>query len=210
MKNNVILFDFDGTLIHFNTNKLDLESLRHQMLDLTAQFGFANQTNSIFGMYSEFLKYSGFASELSTRARALISKYESLMLESGYHLLVDIQLVKKIRNIGYKLGIVSNNGIRLVNDIITTNFKGIAFDVVVTRDDVCQIKPSPIPLEKAFYKINEELNLDIKAYYFGDSETDNQATNNFNSRNNCKILFLKVNQLNKALTDINLILPTIL
>lgn len=71
-----------------------------------------------------------------------------------------------------RIGLVSSSPRWYVEQILADHFPDLAFDPVVTYDDVTEIKPSPIPLQTALALADVAVD---DAVYIGDALVDHQA-----------------------------------
>ena len=88
----------------------------------------------------------------------------------------EIETLKKLREAGYLLGVVTNKGAPLTKySLEVANIDGL-FDVVISADDVNAPKPSPLGIEKALERLaiaNKE-----EVLYIGDNDIDYETASN--------------------------------
>lgn len=82
------------------------------------------------------------------------------------------ELIRYLKNIGIKLGIVTGKAKRSLDISLEELQMGNFFDIIITGDDVNKSKPDPEGLLKALSIIGVESN---EAMFIGDSDADIQA-----------------------------------
>ena len=88
----------------------------------------------------------------------------------------EIETLKKLREAGYLLGVVTNKGAPLTKySLEVANIDGL-FDVVISADDVNAPKPSPLGIEKALERLGIEDK--GKVLYIGDNDIDYETASN--------------------------------
>ncbi len=88
----------------------------------------------------------------------------------------EIETLKKLREAGYLLGVVTNKGAPLTKySLEVANIDGL-FDVVISADDVNAPKPSPLGIEKALERLGIEDK--GKVLYIGDNDIDYETACN--------------------------------
>lgn len=170
-----IIFDFDGTII--DTNALIEEGLNHFSLryrgnvlsrkEITALTGktLEDQMHYIhplhaFSMLEQFKIWYTHHHNEKTRAFPGI-----------------INLIKNLKSQGYRLAIVSNNSIVSLNQGLKHLMLTDYFDMIITRDDVHEVKPSPEGLEKTLVFLETAPS---EAIYIGDTHNDMLAAKRAN------------------------------
>ena len=88
----------------------------------------------------------------------------------------EIETLKKLKEAGYLLGVVTNKGAPLTKySLEICHIEGL-FDVVISADDVNAPKPSPLGIEKALERLaiaNKE-----EVLYIGDNDIDYETASN--------------------------------
>ena len=88
----------------------------------------------------------------------------------------EIETLKKLREAGYLLGVVTNKGAPLTKySLEVANIDGL-FDVVISADDVNAPKPSPLGINKALERLGIEDK--GKVLYIGDNDIDYETATN--------------------------------
>ena len=88
----------------------------------------------------------------------------------------EIETLKKLREAGYLLGVVTNKGAPLTKYSLEVSHIDGLFDVVISADDVNAPKPSPLGIEKALERLaiaNKE-----EVLYIGDNDIDYETATN--------------------------------
>ncbi|WP_369901881.1 pyrophosphatase PpaX [Bacillus manliponensis] len=147
MKINTVLFDLDGTLI--NTNELIISSFLH-----TLHTYYPNQYKR-----EDVLPFIGpslhdtFSSIDKDRVEELIQCYRQFNHDHHDELVEEYETVydtvKTLREKGYKIGIVTTKVRETTNMGLKLTKLDSFFDVIVTIDDVENVKPHPEPIQKA-------------------------------------------------------------
>lgn len=147
MKINTVLFDLDGTLI--NTNELIISSFLH-----TLHTYYPNQYKR-----EDVLPFIGpslhdtFSSIDKDRVEELIQCYRQFNHDHHDELVEEYETVydtvKILREKGYKIGIVTTKIRETTNMGLKLTKLNSFFDVIVTIDDVENVKPHPEPIQKA-------------------------------------------------------------
>ena len=88
----------------------------------------------------------------------------------------EIETLKKLREAGYLLGVVTNKGAPLTKYSLEVAHIDGLFDIVISADDVNAPKPSPLGIEKAL----EHLGIEDKGkvLYIGDNDIDYETATN--------------------------------
>ena len=88
----------------------------------------------------------------------------------------EIETLKKLKEAGYLLGVVTNKGAPLTKYSLEVAHIEELFDVVISADDVNAPKPSPLGIEKALERLaiaNKE-----EVLYIGDNDIDYETATN--------------------------------
>lgn len=184
----------DGTLLNLNLEQGDLEDARERMFKLIAENIGSPETKSIFGMYRQAIANVQTDSSL---VEALKKILDGLEFRAYGKITLNIPLnsfALEKKQEGATTGIVTNNGRKLLDSLLANQilYEG-AFDLIVTRDDVKDIKPSPEPLFKILERL--ELSIDDEFLFIGDSVADQASAKNFNTLYPLQIKFIHVKDL---------------
>lgn len=165
-----VLFDFDGTLI--DTHSLNLQGLNHVSLESRGiPFDDCQFAEAIGKPLDSFIQ-----SFCPNDSKRVTESFQNWYRKHHNHYARPYEDVEDmlfiLKSEGYQIGIVTNNsrlGLMMGLDLLGLES---FFDVIITRDDVTECKPSPEGILKAL----KELHLSADACMFvGDTEIDIQA-----------------------------------
>ena len=88
----------------------------------------------------------------------------------------EIETLKKLKEAGYLLGVVTNKGAPLTKYSLEVCHIEDLFDVVISADDVNAPKPSPLGIDKALERLGIEDK--GKVLYIGDNDIDYETATN--------------------------------
>lgn len=88
----------------------------------------------------------------------------------------EIETLKKLKEAGYLLGVVTNKGAPLTKYSLEVAHIDGLFDVVISADDVNAPKPSPLGIDKALERLGIEDK--GKVLYIGDNDIDYETATN--------------------------------
>lgn len=149
MKINTVLFDLDGTLI--NTNELIISSFLHT---LNTYYPNQYKREDVLPFIGPSL-HDTFSSIDKERVEEFIGCYRTFNHDHHDELVEEYETVydtvKTLREKGYKVGIVTTK-IRETTEMgLKLTKLDSFFDVIVTIDDVENVKPHPEPIQKALH-----------------------------------------------------------
>jgi phosphoglycolate phosphatase len=152
LKIRAIIMDMDGTITNFNLDFInarrkalrELERMNLRTADMTEQTSFFVLLKSARDRIDDLSyvllrrKFYNLLEEMELNAAKEVTLYPGAL-----------EALQKVRSRGVRIGVVTNNG-RAGTDL-TINRLGLQnfFDIVVTRDDCEQMKPSAEPVRKA-------------------------------------------------------------
>ena len=140
------LFDFDGTLVE---PSIDFDAMRRAVLEVVARYGLDPDplarmyTLELIGLVEADLAQKG-----DGQTRAFVREAEEAIVAieveaarnvSAYQGAPD--MLRRLMALGYRVGIVTRNCRAAVEQVVARN--DIRCDVLLTRDDVAQVKPDP-------------------------------------------------------------------
>ncbi len=173
MKKDTILFDLDGTLI--NTNELIISSFLY-----TLHHYFPNQYKR-----EDVIPFIGpplidsFKSVDSERYEEMVQMYRKHNTENHDALVMEyegvFETVEHLKAEGYHLAVVTTKMRPTVQQGLNLTKLQQFFDVVVTYNDVENVKPHPEPLYKALRQLGSSTE---RAIMVGDSQYDILAGKN--------------------------------
>ncbi len=88
----------------------------------------------------------------------------------------EIEILKKLKEAGYLLGVVTNKGAPLTKYSLEVAHIDGLFDVVISADDVNAPKPSPLGINKALERL--AIADKSKVLYIGDNDIDYETAKN--------------------------------
>lgn len=140
------LFDFDGTLVQ---QCVDFARMREAVLRIVAGYGLA--VEPLRGMYvleliahveRELAQRDGERSRFFVlEAQRAVSEVEMEAAESAWAFPGVAEMLRELRRRGFGVGIVTRNCRAAVERVLARN--PLSYDVLLTRDDVAQVKPDP-------------------------------------------------------------------
>lgn len=173
-----VLFDLDGTLIEF---KFPVEESRHALLDFLKHSGFnVNQFNEtmrtqdlVDGARLQWEKSNNLKSRPFNVVKAnlyeILDGFEYKSMATARPFPNSLAVIEKIKQTGILVGIVTNSGRGPVQEILDKHGFRPYLNIVITRDEMERMKPSPDGLLKAQKLLDVETR-DI--IYVGDSVLD--------------------------------------
>jgi len=187
-----VLFDLDGTLVDINPDEAELEDLRADLEKYALNAGVVLRARDIFGMYQDVLLSVGFDHPVSKQMRQDIDRFE---IRWAYDRCVPktSRLLGELRDNVQITGIVTSNGAACVQALYhSRKIKKEWFDLAVTRDESPLLKPSSVPLERAFNLATECAHDLSEIWFVGDSNRDKQAVEEFNRRARPGVTFARI------------------
>ncbi|HLR10251.1 MAG TPA: pyrophosphatase PpaX [Sporosarcina sp.] len=151
-KITTLLFDFDGTLL--DTNELIIQTFEHV---LNTHFPGQYDREQILPFLGPTLTDT-FGKIDEENAEQLIAEYRQWNYDNHDRLAVEFDGVSKtlrqLKELGYKLAIVSTKRNEMVHKGIALLEAGNIFDTVIGLDDVQHAKPNPEPIYLALQRLN--------------------------------------------------------
>jgi len=154
---DAIIFDMDGTILNLGT--MNMERVRSDLNTLFQKYGINEHFKPVLQKiaYSlQVLREKGFSEK---QAQKILDTAYKILDESEEKAALEARAVEGAREFflklsKYKLGLVSSNGRNCVSTALkTTGLEKVSFLAIITRDDVKQPKPNPLPLISAIKKI---------------------------------------------------------
>ncbi|MGY5876041.1 MAG: HAD family hydrolase [Candidatus Thorarchaeota archaeon] len=175
-----VIFDLDGTITELT---LPLEAMRTDTKKFFIEKGLpaellepADGISSTKHKARTFFEDNGLSDEVWTQwaeeLDAVLNSHETDAARDSRLLDGSLDAVSRIRKLGLKTAILTNNG-RPAVDIIMSNFPlANYFDKIVTRTEA----PSPKPYPEGLRFVTEQLGVDLsEAIYIGDANIDGVA-----------------------------------
>jgi phosphoglycolate phosphatase len=165
-----ILFDLDGTLVEYNIRG---EEAKREFIQYIESLGFEESIDSAMPLGMIIKQLSKGSREKAKRlleiANEIYKKYELEAADNSRPRERAAEALKALKEKKIKTAITTNNSRDAVmRSLSRTNLRQF-IDVIVTRDDVTEIKPSPEMLIKAARLLNAPLNMCL---HVGDSYVD--------------------------------------
>lgn len=209
-----ILFDLEGTLVQ--SIESDQEAIinfraktREKLIELGVPLNvLKGETRSILmrNKASEYVEKNfdyKEARRFHVEMDKFLKSYELFWADHSKIFSDTIFTLRKLKNLGYKMGLVTSTSREAANRILSMHRIKTFFDIVVTREDVKRLKPNPEAILLALKKINEH-----NFFFVGDSIYDLQATERAGGislivkRNASKKLKFKTHYTVSSLTEI--------
>ena len=151
---DTVLFDFDGTLVE---TALDFARMRREVLALTNHYG-ALPPKGLYILEIIAHVQRQLAARNPDAARSFLQRAEWILTQIEMEGADRAQLVpgaqqtlRKLRERGLKVGIVTRNCRRAVERILAR--LPLPHDLLLTRDDVDRVKPDPAHLLEALRRL---------------------------------------------------------
>lgn len=172
-----VIFDLDGTLVTFN---LDIKACRTKVINYLTEQGIPRSLFSMketaFDMLKKAKKHlttKGIENQkFVTIEKMVFSIVESFELESAKTTIMFPEVtetLKALKNMKLKIAICTISGKKATNYILKRFKLEQFFDIVVPRESVLEVKPSPIHLEEVLNTLKIESK---EAVLIGDSVKD--------------------------------------
>lgn len=186
MQIEAVIFDLDGTLVHFN---LDYKALRAEVRSYLMRVGVPASVLDVKETIFEMLKKTEifFKNSDKTALAFEATRMESLAIAEKYEMEAAattglqpgaVEALKALKAVGLKLGLCTTSGEKATMYILKRFKIDEYFDVVVPRDKVKYVKPSTEQFELAL----EALGVKAQATVIvGDSVVDMQSAKELKS-----------------------------
>ena len=150
------VFDWDGTLVYF---KIDIISARRDTIEILKKYGVPESVLSlgqpILKMIEKAIPYIHSQDDSDSKIMRMlkdideaVEKYEVEAANKTSLIPGAVELLQKLKNIGFKLGVFTLNKNFVVTSLLNRLGIRSIFDVVVARDDTTRPKPDPEHLHK--------------------------------------------------------------
>lgn len=160
-KLTTLLFDLDGTLI--NSEKKFFESFRSVIYSKynynISHMEYENNELKQNANLINYLKEKNIIAKEENESiimQQVYTEYEKKFMEllDENEVLLNFELLKKIKNKGLRLGLVSTSKIKFINILLQKlNIENL-FEIIVSREDVENLKPAPDAYLLALKKMN--------------------------------------------------------
>lgn len=148
----LLLFDLDKTLVDLAPNDSAWADCDKRVTELALNSGIpVREGMTVYQVYRESLQRKGNTSELTRDIARILDDQELAFVVSWGKPLPGLSRMAELYEAGHCLGLVTSNGRACVAALSSAGrFPQNLFTVVVSRDDVSDIKPSSEPLHKAW------------------------------------------------------------
>lgn len=175
-----LVFDMDGTI---TVLKLPLEAMRRDTKKYYITKGFpahkfeaSDGISSSTGKAREYFLSNGLSEEewnsMESEMDLILSKHEGFAAANAKPIDGALEIVKKIRNAGFKTAILTNNGRPALDKIVKQVPLEDYFDLIFTRHE----SPKPKPFPDGLLKVATELGVNKSEIVFiGDALIDGTA-----------------------------------
>ena len=173
-----VIFDFDGTII--DTNALIEEGLNHFSLRYRGNHLSRKELVELTGKTLEdqmHYIHPVHALSMLEQFKIWYTHHHNAKTKAFPGM---ITLIKTLKSRGHRLAIVSNNSKLSLNQGLNHLMISNYFDIVITRDDVINVKPSPEGLERVLAMLDVDPS---EAIYIGDTHNDMLAARKAGIRN---------------------------
>ncbi len=173
----ILLFDLDKTLIDLAPADSDWKVCDAQVRTLVAGSPVADSGNATaYEIYRNALNSLGKTAPLTRAIAASLDEWEVRFVNSSAQPMPGLESLAKLAAAGHVFGIVSSNGRKCLDALFATGkLHADWFSVVVTRDDVPDIKPSAVPLKLAW----DRSPVTYAGWFVGDSLLDLESYRSF-------------------------------
>ncbi|MCM8768877.1 MAG: HAD-IA family hydrolase [Candidatus Omnitrophica bacterium] len=148
-----VIFDFDGTLVG---STIDFDRMHQRLSCLARDLGVKLPGRHLpaLEMMQELTTDRRQTKVIRFRrlARKLIEEEEILGTARAAPIAGSPELLKKLKQAGFIIGIITRNCRRAVLPLLEKF--GFSYDLLLTRDDVARVKPHPDHLRQALRKLN--------------------------------------------------------
>ncbi len=166
---HIIVFDLDNTLIQ---SQIDFEGIRVELKRRVEKYGLSNSSQFLDLPISRILSIIkekfGPKSDKYKEAWQIVENFELQGMKQSTIEPEVLPTLVKIRDLGIKTAILTNNS-RNATLKVLNNFDLNVFDLIVSRDDIIEMKPSGLGLS---HIINEFSGSVSKTIFIGDSYID--------------------------------------
>lgn len=171
-----VLFDLDGTLIEYH---FEAREARREIIELLRKLKFDSSKFSVEEHTQKLLekakkqiderKVSLSRDQLWDMTDSILRKYDEIAFNKTNINPSAERVLSRLKDSGYMLGIVTNSNREIVTKILKNYGLSKVFDVIVTRDDVREMKPSTSGLFLALNRLGVRPE---ESVFVGDSYVD--------------------------------------
>ena len=175
-----LVFDMDGTITHLT---LPLEAMRHDTKEYYISKGApsdlfepADGISSSTDKARDYFLNNGLSQKewntMETEIDTILTQHEGFAADTASLIQGSLEIVRRLRNAGFKLAILTNNGRPALDKIMRKIPLRENFDLIQTRHE----SPRPKPFPDGLLKIADELGVRLnEIVYVGDALIDGAA-----------------------------------
>jgi len=211
----VVLFDLEGTLVQSIEN--DKEAIlefriktREKLLELRVPLNELKDVTTSTLMRNRALQYvrkhfnEREAERFHLEMDRFLKRYELSWADQSEIFPDTLPALNRLRELGYRMGIITNTSREAADRILSMHGIANFFEVIITREDVKELKPDPEGILLALKKLNAQ-----DFFFVGDLVHDSKATERAGgkciivNRNPLKRLEFQADYVVKSLMDIS-------
>lgn len=167
----VLIFDLDNTLIH---SHIDFRALRQALIEILHRHGSQLPVEVLARHAIPELVAMGehIGPEVGRAMWEVVLRHERAGLEGATLIEHAGEVLNALKDLGYPLALLTNNGRAAVEEVLNTFGLAGMFEVVVSREDVPSPKPNPEGIALILHRLRCE---PAGAYMIGDAWIDGLA-----------------------------------
>ena len=147
-----VIFDFDGTIVELS---IDFKKIKERILNeaRNRKLKVPEKNYPILELLEKIRKLNKEkGEEFYLTGHKILREEELKACEETRPKEGAVELIKKLKENGIKIGIITRNCKDVVYKVV--NKFNIPYDVILTRDDVEKVKPDPLHIKKILEKLN--------------------------------------------------------
>jgi len=156
-----VVFDLDGTLVHFD---LDMEALKRELLTVLSRvgvpaslFSVKDSMTDLLDKVEAYIRASGLSEEAVKRiwdeAFKAIERFEEKALHTARLVPGAYEVLATLKKRGLKIGLFTLNSSAVAVNVLKRLGISRFFDVMVARDLVEDVKPNPAHLSRVLEEL---------------------------------------------------------
>ena len=156
-----VVFDLDGTLVHFD---LDMEALKRELLTVLSRvgvpallFSVKDSMTDLLDKVEAYIRASGLGEEAVKRiwdeAFKAIERFEEKALHTARLVPGAYEVLATLKKKGLKIGLFTLNSSAVAVNVLKRLGISRFFDVMVARDLVEDVKPNPAHLSRVLEEL---------------------------------------------------------
>lgn len=173
-KPELLIFDLDNTLVR---SEFDMKISRRIIIDHLQEIGFDTSgitlntpTQQILSLIKAQSSEKGIEfSSVKTKVYSILDTLETEVAKNAALFEDTINVLNAVRSLGIKSALLTNSGRKALEIILKNSGIGKFFGTILCRDDVEEMKPSPVGILKIIQVTNSNKE---KTWHVGDSVYD--------------------------------------